>query len=151
MKQGQFYSPQHRLLAALLLLFVFAACSRESGDLSSSGEERTQAATNELVLDYPLNFDDSILEWTGLAESGNRARFSVVNDGRFINSFARQVEINTVSPGDPWNIQVYREDIPVEPHKIYNYTAWLRGPVGAQINAAVEGPDYLAMVNQDVI
>src|SRR5690606_38642480 len=54
---------------------------------------------------------------------------------------ALEVAINTLG-ANAWSIEVAHTGVPVEGNSIYSYSAWVKGPSGAQANFTVGTPDY---------
>lgn len=118
--------------------------------VTHSGEAPVDTAAERLVFDRPPQ-GESPARWVAVAENGAEATFSVVENGIYQRSEALKVEVKKLGRDNQWDIQVFRENVPLTPQKIYNYSAWVKGPKGAQVNMAVEGPGYLSIVNKDAI
>ncbi len=114
----------------------------------------TRASTNTIY--FPdLEFDDPVdghrQVWLGLVENKAKATFGVVEGSQGRNGKLLEVDIAKPSVGDQWNVQVVQHRIPIQPNVLYNYSAWVKGPRGAQTYFGVEGPVYQNIASKEVI
>lgn len=114
----------------------------ESDIAAAVSLEATGLSPGKWVFDFPEEFGDPMAEWTALTEGDSEATFSIVEDGLHRNGYALQVDVGSVSKGNPWDIQTFLAPISVKPNYLHTYSVWIKGPRGSQMNLGVEDLEY---------
>lgn len=100
--------------------------------------------------DFPLGVGETGA-WKHDVAGGARASFEIVAGGANGSAKAMQVKVYAVATPNLWDIQLVHEHNRVAPHRIYNYSAWVKGEKGAEVSFAVESPQYLNIDNKSKI
>lgn len=74
---------------------------------------------------------------------GGQATFNVVEGGAVGSERCLEIAVNDITGHDWWDIQMVNESIPVQPNKLYIFSAWVKGSKGMQVAFAAESPQFL--------
>lgn len=143
-----------------LLLALISACSEhppennerdQAENLDAAQKDASLQRAWTLSFDFPETFEDVPEEWTALADGSHLAEFSVVESGVLENSGALRVHLAQVENGNAWQVQAYREGIPVNPGELYYYSLWAKGDRGTKLRTSVENQDFSTIESRTLL
>lgn len=103
----------------------------------------------DLEFDGPVDGHRQV--WLGLIENEAKATFGIVEGSQGREGKLLKVGLVKPSAGDQWDIQAVRHRVSIQPGVLYNYSAWAKGPRGAQAYFGVEGSGYQNIASKDVM